>query len=382
MKKFLAGSAIAEMYKTESNGELGDLISISTTQIDNSINLSVESQEVRSGYGNALDFIYYYGSRFEGQLNDAQFNIDYIEQNTGAERSHSANIYEKINATLRNGESEISVAGSAQPASTNVKVWVYYDEKPYTFAGTYNNVTNKITFTNDQIEIPAGKTELTVCARYMGVRSGTNVTSLKINSNIIPNVVTLVLTAQLYSSNSGVENSSRIGTVQFVIPRAQLTGAQEISLSSSGVAQTPLSYLALKIDEETIGCSSNGGAYGYITQILEGVEWYEGIKSLAISAEDDELTVANGTAIDTYALTGNDAFLVRPRTNLHYSYKLKSGDAFVDVGASDTYFSIDGVVKQATGLDGAILKVAVYDNTGKEVTSIDSDTATLKVIGG
>ena len=381
MKKFLAGSAIAEMYKTESNGELGDLISISTTQIDNSINLSVESQEVRSGYGNALDFIYYYGSRFEGQLNDAQFNIDYIEQNTGAERSHSANIYEKINATLKNGESEISVAGSAQPASTNVKVWVYYDEKPYTFAGTYNNVTNKITFTNDQIEIPAGKTELTVCARYMGVRSGTNVTSLKINSNIIPNVVTLVLTAQLYSSNSGVENSSRIGTVQFVIPRAQLTGAQEISLSSSGVAQTPLSYLALKIDEETIGCSSNGGAYGYITQILEGVEWYEGIKSLAISAEDDELTVANGTAIDTYALTGNDAFLVRPRTNLHYSYKLKSGGAFVDVGASDTYFSIDGVVKQATGLGGAILKVAVYDNTGKEVTSIDSDTATLKVIG-
>ncbi len=64
------------------------------------------------------------------------------------------------------------------------------------------------------------------------------------------------------------------------------------------------------------------------------------------------------------------------------SYKLKSGGAFVDVGASDTYFSIDGVVKQATGLDGAILKVAVYDNTGKEVTSIDSDTTTLKVIGG
>lgn len=360
MKKFLAGTAIANLYTTN-----GELIGISDTQINDTINLSVESQEVRSGQGNGLDFIYYHSSRMEGSLEDAQFNLDYIKHNIGAKESHEAQIYKSVNHTLTKGENTITgVSGLV-----GTKIWCFYKERPYTFEASYNDGT--ITFTNN-----SNLENVNVCIKYLDTETGTNIRNLTVGANIIPDVITIILEANLFASESGVENSSRIGRVLFKIPKAQLSGTQEISLNASGVASTPLSYLALKADDETANaCASATGVYGYITEILEteDTKWYDGVKMLAIEAVDDALTVANNDYINTYAITEDESFIVKPRNRLKYGYNATTAgetpDSWLDV--SDANMTVDGQILNKTNVKKVFVKVDGVD-------SIKGDSAIVK----
>ena len=375
MKKFLAGSAIASIYTTN-----GDLIAISNTQINDTINLSVESQEVRSGYGNALDYIYYHTTRMEGQLEDAQFNLDYIKQNLGAKESKGTDLVTVYDSK----EVEIPAAGGevsfdADPllvgADNQGKVWIYYKDKPYTYDATYSGDTGKITFTTSAADLKGNK----VCVKYLTQKTGSNLRNLTISANFIPNVVSIVLEAQLFSSESGAADSSKIGTVTIRIPRAQLSGTQEISMSASGVASTPLSYLALKADDDNGNvCSSAGGVYGYITEKLdESVEhWYAGVEYLAIAAVDDVLTLAVNDYIDVYALGENETFIIRPRDRVTYGYTAGAATTPTWVTTdADNYLSLDGKVKALTHNDSALTKVFVKI---ADVSSINGDSAAVE----
>lgn len=362
MKKFLAGAAIASIFTTS-----GELIGISTTQINDTINLSVESQEVRSGQGNGLDYIYYHSSRMEGSLEDAQFNLDYIKHNIGAKENQEAQIYKSISHKLVEGSN--TIMGVTGLVGENI--WCFYEERPYTFKATYSD--GKITFAND-----SNLKDVNVCIKYLETESGTNIRNLTISSDIIPNVLTLILECNLFASESGVEDSSRIGRVLFKIPKAQLTGTQEISLSASGVASTSLSYLALKADDETANaCASATGVYGYITEILEtvGSKWYDGVKQLAIEAVDDTLIVEKGDYINVYAITDNENFIVRPRGNLTYGYS-NDADAASNTAtwlttASDENMTLDGQILNKTNVKKVFVKV-----TGDD--SIKGDSAVIQ----
>lgn len=360
MKKFLAGSAIASIFTTD-----GKLIGISNTQINNTINLSVESQEVRSGQGNALDYIYYHSSSLEGSLEDAQFNLDYIKHNIGAKENRESSVYKSVNCSLVAGTNTIAAEGLVGNF-----VWAYYDDKAYTFAAEYND--GAITFTNES-ELSG----VNVCIKYLASESGENIRNLTIDANMIPDVVSIVLEAGLFASESGAANSSRIGTVQFRIPRAQLSGTQEISLSASGVASTPLSYMALKADDATANaCASATGVYGYITEILEteSVKWYRGIKQLAIAADNDGLDIANGDQILVYAVGAEESFIIRPTNRIAYGYKAsgESSITWITPDIDDAPISVNGVIVNATALDGATLYVKVSEDA-----TIDGDTAVL-----
>ena len=382
MKKFLAGSAIASIYTTS-----GELIAISNTQINDTINLSVESQEVRSGYGNALDYIYYHSTRLEGQLEDAQFNLDYIKHNLGAQESHVASVYKSVSKTLTSGVNTFSDVSTSDIQGDYV--WVYYNDKPYTFQ--IDRSSTSLSFEN---EYSALNNKL-VCIKYLSQsESSLNIRNLTISSNFIPDVVKIVLEAQLFSSESGAADSSRIGTVTFTIPKAQLSGTQEISLSASGVASTPLSYLALKAD--IVGdnaCASAAGVYGYITEILETASnWYEGVKYLAIATPDeDAFSVKVGEFIDVYAISPEDSFVVRPRGRVTYGTKTGGNEivwANPNVeGGGNTKISADGKVLAgmlandklyvAVGTWSSVTVEEVTTWTFTRDTSVGEDVATI-----
>lgn len=379
MKKFLAGSAIASIFTTD-----GQLIAISNTQINDTINLSVESQEVRSGYGNALDYIYYHSTRMEGQLEDAQFNLDYIRHNLGAKEEHTASVYKSKTITLAaNKDTDNAIE---LPQLIGDKVWVFYQDRPYTFTVTRVSGDN-YTFRNSYASLFSA----TVCVKYLTSESASEesglVRNLTISSNFVPNIVKIVLEAQLFASESGAADSSRIGTVLFTIPKAQLSGAQEISLSASGVASTPLSYMALKAD--VVGddvCANGAGVYGYISQVLDNVDanWYEGVKALAIDTVDDVLTVSVDTAIKTYAISENSAFIA-DGNKITYGYQ--AGGAGTILWGEDAvdYVDANGYIKAAAGTPtvpavaaGDKIYVKVMD--GEEtVSSIQGDAAVIAI---
>lgn len=366
MKKFLAGSAIASIFTTN-----GELIAISNTQINDTINLSVESQEVRSGYGNALDYIYYHSTRMEGQLEDAQFNLDYIKHNLGATENQEASVYKSVNHTMTTGVNTIS--GSEIIGD---KVWVFYNDRPYTFDATYSAGT--ITFTNDKAEL----NNANVCVKYLTAESGAYIRNLTISANFVPDIVTIVMEAQLFASESGAADSSRIGRVLFKIPKAQLSGTQEISLSASGVASTPLSYLALKADvTDGDACASAAGVYGYITEILDGTgaKWYDGVQMLAIEAVDDGFVATVGDYVNTYAVSQDNSFIIKPRTNVKYGHKATGADSITWVeDNSDTKLGLDGEIKAGIAV-GDTIYVKVVDN-GADVSTIAGDAATVTSI--
>lgn len=361
MKKFLAGSAIASIYTTND-----ELIAISNTQINDTINLSVESQEVRSGQGNALDYIYYHSSRMEGSLEDAQFNLDYIKHNIGAKENNSAQVYKSASHKIKAGSNTFPALGLIGD-----KVWIYYNDRAYTFDASYNG--GFITFQNT-----SALSEVNVCIKYLADESGMHVRNLTIDSNIIPNVVKIVLEAQLFASESGAADSSKVGIVQFVIPKAQLSGTQEIALSASGVASTPLSYLALKADDTIANaCSSATGVYGYITEMLdEGIKpWYDGVKQLAIEAVDDGVSLVTGDTINVYAVTNNSAFLVKPTNRLTYGYKTSGSGITWVTSDADAHISLYGEIKDIS--DVTAIYVKVVDSTGADITSIAGDMANI-----
>lgn len=360
MKKFLAGSAIASIFTTN-----GELIAISNTQINDTINLSVESQEVRSGYGNALDYIYYHSTKMEGQLEDAQFNLDYIKHNIGAKEDKVATLYKSANVTIKATGNTIN----GEMLDEKGNVWAYHKDKAYTFPAIYAN--GVITFDNPYTEL----NDENVCIKYLAQESGDYVRNLTISSNFVPDIVTIVLEAQLFASESGAGDSSRIGTVMFKIPKAQLTGTQEISLSSSGVASTPLSYMALKADDATANaCASASGVYGYITEILDGTgaNWYDGVQYLAIEAVLDTLTVTPGkTYVNTYAVSEQDSFIIRPRNRITYGVK-STGDTLVnwirtDADDDATKISVEGKIGEDIAA-GDLIYVALgeWRNTAPE----------------
>lgn len=358
MKKFLAGSAIASIFTTN-----GELIAISNTQINDTINLSVESQEVRSGYGNALDYIYYHSTKMEGQLEDAQFNLDYIKHNIGAKEDKVATLYKSANVKIKATGNAIN----GEMLDEEGNVWAYHKDKAYTFPAIYAN--GVITFDNPYTEL----NDENVCIKYLAQESGDYVRNLTISSNFVPDIVTIVLEAQLFASESGAGDSSRIGTVMFKIPKAQLNGTQEISLSASGVASTPLSYMALKADDATANaCASASGVYGYITEILDNtdVNWYDGINQLALANVDDvdsTLAVKQGDYIDTYAVGERELFIIRPRNNVTYGHS-SDGTAITWVrDNTDLKISPYGQIKSGIAADDYIhVAVGTWSSSGTE----------------
>ena len=383
MKKFLAGSAIASIYTTD-----GKLIAISNTQINDTINLSVESQEVRSGYGNALDYIYYHSTRMEGQLEDAQFNLDYIKHNLGA----------KVNTDAFVTESKVMTLGATNTiSSSDVKgvvdkkanyVWAYVDDIAHSYPiSNQASDANEIIFQVPDTDELFGKE---VCIKYSTNIGDGRVKNLTISANFIPDIVKIVLEAQLFASESGAENSSRIGRVLFTIPKAQLSGTQEISMSASGVASTPLSYLALKADEiNGAACSNAAGVYGYITEILESGNWYNGVDYLAIAGDEDGLrqVTPGTTAVLTYAIGDEANFLVRPADRLIYG--VKHGENAIawsnpEATVSTSLITADGILGDEIAVgDTVYVTIGHWDynaTTGEYTKVVDknvTDTATI-----
>ena len=76
------------------------------------------------------------------------------------------------------------------------------------------------------------------CVMYRKNADGRKIT---ISSQFIPETLHAVLTVALYSGdNCNVESATKAGEVVIDIPRLQLTGAQDITMSATGAAQTAL----------------------------------------------------------------------------------------------------------------------------------------------
>lgn len=303
-RQFLAGAATVDML-------VGDqLIATATTLLDSSITVGSTAEEVRGGPGAKLLGKYYHTSTFDINLTDVLFKLEYFAFQTGSAIQQIADVFTSEQVTLGAGGSGTITGTPAVYQSYGTIGWA---------AKPGSDAYQKITFTEKAFTVAGAKEGDIYCVKYISTDNAAR--QITISSSFIPSEVTLVMTANLYRAGgrgeNDVNNSSKIGIVQVLVPRFQFNGSMELSMTSTGVANSTIAGSAL--DNPSADCS-DGGYYAIITEQLSGSSWYDNVFALAIEDSDIELATTTGTAtLSVYALPLNGAAFKPPYEDLTFT---------------------------------------------------------------
>ena len=281
---FLAGVADAEIFKGK------DLFATAKTLIDSSITIGVSAEDIRAGKGAKLYGKYFHTSTFDLKLSDAMFKLEYIAANVGAEIQLGGEVFTMEEIELTAGSHNISeLSRKPVPMAANNPIYLYVKK-----ANENTGVFETITVTEGKFNIvEAGK----YCVKYLYTNEAAR--KIEVNANFIPDTLSIYLTANLYSGDvADVGTGTRAGTITIKVPRFLLSGSQEIAMSMTGAANTPLEGSALATKGE--GCDGEG-IYAEIIEVIES-RTLENLVSIMIEGKNDalELEVDESAALSIY----------------------------------------------------------------------------------
>lgn len=280
------------------------LFSSSKTLLDSSITIGVTADDVRAGQGGKLYAQNFHSSSLGLKLSDQMFKIDYIAKNVGSDITIGGDAITNESVTLGAG-------GTGTVAGTPVAFDSYGIIGWATKNGSETNVA--ISFTGSTFTVAGGSSGEIYCIKYFeNDAAGKLVT---VSANIVPKVVRAVLTANLFNGDpNDITGATKVGKVTIEIPRLQLSGAQELNMSMTGISQTDMSGVALVADEN---CSD--GYYATILQTKYDANWYDDVTNLAVDDADFALGVAGTRTLNVYAIYPNAVPVLKANTNFTFT---------------------------------------------------------------
>lgn len=338
MNRFLAGVGRALLIRGN------NLIGVANTLTDSTFDFSVTSEDVRAGAANMLWGRYFHDSTLNVTLTDAMFRLEYMAAVLGTNiQSGGLSIKEEqrtaSSGTLTASETPVATGGVVigwykLPTEDNWSVGTFYDGNKISVTGA----------TNDTV----------YCLKYF--YENENARSITINANYIPSELHLVIINDLFNGDIANEPSetTKVGKLITDIPRFQLDGSQNLSLTSTGVANMSLAGSALAVTDPD---SCEGEAYyGTMTEEIFGSVWQERVTALAIP--DAERTVApNGTTTITVVAIIDGVPYYKPASNFTFA---------LTQGAKHGTISSEGVFTATGSSDGEwnLIEVSLtgYDN--------------------
>ena len=289
-KYFLAGVANAEIFDGENN-----LFATAKALTDSSISIGVNSEEVRGGEGAALRGKYFHSSSFGLKMTSAMFEMEYIAANVGAKivTGGDALVYKEVKS---DGAGKITLPTTAVPLTGNT-VYAYASVKGVDKFDTY------VVSSDNSITVSGSSADY--CVKYF--ENNISARAIKINTNFVPDTLYVVLTASLFAGDAKAGSGTKVGSVVIKVPRFQLNGSQEISMTMTGASNTAFEGSALAVEED--GCDGKA-YYAEILEILFNARWYDNVRSIQI--EDSDATVSAGAlngalnmGLDVYAIYTN-----------------------------------------------------------------------------
>jgi hypothetical protein len=273
IKKFL--TSVADVYGYDNSD---NLLFVAKTLLDSSIEVSLGSAPVRGGRGNQLLYTYYHTAEMKFNLTEAQWNLELLGATVGTDYA-LGNYYVQETVNLVGSSGSVTETPLAFTGTTI-----------YGWATSPLGVTQRVTFTGTGFTVTGAETGGSWCVRYYtaNVSAGKSIT---IKASMIPQVVKLVMETQL---NSADVTTNKIGMVQIIIPRGQLSGAFTISMKADGVSNTPLTGTALSYTPTATGTDACDvdSYYATITEIIDSTNWYDNVSALTISGGN--FSVSNG----------------------------------------------------------------------------------------
>lgn len=292
-QKFVLASVGTVQLFDQSNG---DLIVTSKTLTDSGINFSVTAEDIRGGMANALISQYFHDSAMGLTLTDALFSLEYLALNVGGIIQAGADVLtiEQVTTTKAN---EIEV--KYQPQKFGGFGYIGW----YSIAG--EDVWKKITFDPESKKASASglASGTTVCVKY--TKNEASAEMFTVSSAFIPSQCYAILTLPLFKSGTEAQqfsNSSKVGEVQVEIPNFLLSGAIDLSLTSSGATTTSLSGNALATFTGVEGCESNDGYYAKLKQIIYNKDEFADVSAIVIADSNVELAVGESQTLQVYAI--------------------------------------------------------------------------------
>ena len=308
MKAFLANVMDAYVYAGD------QLLFTSKALTDSSISIGITAEEVRGGKGNKLIGRYFHDSSFGLTLQDALFELGYIAHNVGSQVVSGTSgmlTEEQITAT---GSGALTVSGTPYDfLSLGTIGWIAKPGSDEWSTFTFNGSSATGVTLADGSAIIGGDT---YCVKYM---SEAPCDEVVISADFVPDEVSVVLKGDLYKASKGndVSTSSIIGHIEVDVPRFQLEGSMDISLSSSGAAQIPFSGQALVTMEESC---EGGGYYAVVKEFETSANWYDNLVAFALEGSDSISIVKDTTKkLNIYGIYSNGSAKLIKSSNLKFT---------------------------------------------------------------
>lgn len=214
-----------------------------TTNLNASIEASMEEQNVNGGKGNKLIYSFKHGRQLSATLEAADWKLEYLAMASGSKITEGMTDVYKMGEciTLTNG---IGVLGTAPVGDVAVElpngtiVTVTPDETTIDLTG--------FGLTGDQESVKA-------TYRYNRIAK-----TITIDAESTPMCGRLVLDADRHNNSLG-----KVGSVQIIIPSYQLNGNFKIEFTPEGVSSTSLEGKALAVEGDTC---ADGSVYAYVKE--------------------------------------------------------------------------------------------------------------------
>lgn len=328
----------------------------------------------RGGEGNVLWGKYFHDSSFDMKLTDIMFNMSYVAANCGSDIIKGGDIFKDEQLTA-NESGEITLSANAVPFSGS-DIYAYVRK-----ADSASDKRFKMKVEgNKVVDLDAGAA---YCVRYL--YNDNFADRLVVSSQFIPKTLYAVLTVALYAGdNTNPEAGTKVGKVVIKVPRFQLSGAMEISMTATGASQTALDGSALASGEK--GCDGRG-IYAEIIRVMDNNRWYDDASGLIIEDNYKELTVAEAKdyAPTVYAWCPATAPKMISNTIIGQYEANLSADEKSELVFSATKDGQPFTVDSKTGSLGSSVAAGTYVVTaiakkGSEI--LMSTEATIKVVSG
>lgn len=234
-KDFLVSTADFAFYVN------GTMACNGIVNLNTSIEVSVQEQNINAGKGNQLVYSYKYGRELGVTLETANWDLRYIAANIGSKITEGLTDVYKLGecVTLTDG---IGVLSSI-PVDGKVSVEI-------------NNDFIEIETENTTIDLTSfGLKDKIVKATYKYSRIAKTV----VIDDSLPLIGELVLDADKHNNKLG-----KTGHIQVIIPAYQLNGNFNIDMTPDGTTSTNLDGKALAVEGDT--CTDGTNVYAYIKE--------------------------------------------------------------------------------------------------------------------
>ena len=284
-ERILAGSTSWDFYDSNKN-----LVFSAKSLTDSGINASASEDTVRGGDNNSRLGSYFFDSNLAMTLTSPVFSMEYLAVKFSSDITMSSDI-QKVETITTSVINQITVSDTpvAFPGTS-------------TIVGAYklanSNTWTKITFTGKVATVSGLAIGSVVCVKYFYTDASAK--EMVIPSSMIPKVLYGVGTINEFKS--GTDNvvsttSSIVGKLQVVVPQFQFDPNADISLTSSGHADIPLSGNAL-INFDG-GCG-NSGYYAILSETTIGGDPFTNCIAIGVKDGDVDLAISKTETLQVY----------------------------------------------------------------------------------